>query len=121
MFEPFLGEDSYAYSDSDESEEDDSSQSALKPQLDKGKGKLEETSEKPLTISIQAHESLKKSHKVNYKLAAQLRKPQWKWVPKQAKQDTQETTTHLEKPRHNPPLCQQQPYTTQQAKGSQSI
>ena len=48
MFEPFLGEDSYAYSDSDESEDDASSQNALKPHLDKGKGKLGETLEKPL-------------------------------------------------------------------------
>ena len=62
------------------------SQNALKPQLDKGKEKLEETSEKPLIVSIQKPEepikSLKKSNKVSFKPAAQLRKPQWKWVPK---------------------------------------
>ena len=73
LFEPFLGEDSYAYPDFDKSEANTSSQSTLKPQLDKGKGKLEENMDKSLHISMsnldKPSTSLKKSSKSIYKPA----------------------------------------------------
>ena len=79
-------------SDSDESEDDASSPNTLKPQLDKGKGKMEETLENTPTSSKSKPDkptaSLTKSNKSNYTPTSPLRKPQWKWVPKQAKQDT---------------------------------
>ena len=115
-FEPFLGEDSYAYSDSDESDRDASSSNTLNSQLKKGKGKLEELTDTPLPISKSMPDKptacLTKSNKSNSTTTAPLKKSQWKWVPKHAKPETQVTTTHPEQSWHNPPLCQQQPYKT---------
>ena len=67
LFEPFLGEDSYAYLDSDESEDGDSSQNILKKQLDKGKGKIEDKLMEVPTDSMKSQnkptEGAKKPHR----------------------------------------------------------
>ena len=77
LFEPFLGEESYAYSDFDESDDKETSQHGLKKQQDKGKSKIGDTSEKAPANSMQQHDickaGSKKTHRATYKPAKKPR------------------------------------------------
>ena len=79
MFEPFLGEDSYAYSHTNESEDDHTSQNVLAQKLDKGKGKMEDmmpqvpANSKNKPIPFKEHP--KKFLKPTYKSPTQLKQP----------------------------------------------
>ena len=79
LFEPFLGEESYTYSDSDESDEETTSQHGLKTPMDKGKGKIDDTLKEVLEDSMQSQnkptEGPKKPHKATYKPRTQQKKP----------------------------------------------